>query len=271
MPRPDVEISIVVPVYRGQDFIAGSVGALIDMLERAAAGYEIIVVSDGDGPATVEAASGVHHPSLTVVDIPDNQGKGRAVLTGMAYASGRYVGFFDADLDIDPIVIPAALDLLRTGDYDSVIGSKRHGRSQVQYSRSRRVYSWGFQQLVSMLFRVNTRDTQVGAKFFRRELVDDVRPLLQVDGYAFDIEFLAVAARRGHGRIMEAPVTIAHRFRGSGINSAEVWKMFRDTLGVARRMHLQGRYDGEHDPVPQPTHSIALRAGVPVAKDVLSR
>ena len=271
MPRPDVEISIVVPVYRGAQFIADTVRALVAELDGCADGYEVIVVSDGDGPGTISAACAVAHPALTVVDIPENQGKGRAVLTGMAYSSGRYVGFFDADLDIDPKVIPAALDLLRTGEYDSVVGSKRHHDSEVQYSAARRMYSWGFQQLVSTLFRVEARDTQVGAKFFRRELVNDVAPIVEVDGYAFDIEFLAVAARRGHGRIMEAPVHIERQFEGSGINSGQVWKMFRDTLGVARRMHIQHRYDGEVPPVDPPVHAVVMRGGVPTADGAVSR
>ena len=51
-----MEISIVVPVYRGEEFIAHTVRALSDVLDACAAGYQVIVVSDGDGPATAEAA-----------------------------------------------------------------------------------------------------------------------------------------------------------------------------------------------------------------------
>ncbi len=256
-----IEISIVVPVYRGADFIAQSVETLIATLDVCAAGYEVIVVSDGDGPETLSAACAVGHPSLTVIDLPENQGKGRAVLTGMREARGRYIGFFDADLDIAPDVIPSALDLLRTGEFDSVVGSKRHQDSNVAYSATRRVYSWGFQQLVSMLFRVDARDTQVGAKFFRRVVVEEVAPLIRVDGYAFDIEFLAVAAHRGHGRVMEAPVTIEHQFQGSGINVRQVWRMFADTLGVARRMHVERAYDDDGPGAPPVPHRIVMRAG----------
>lgn len=270
MPRPDVEISVVVPVFRGEEFIGETIRALVDVLGRDASGFEVIVVSDGDGPGTVAAACAEAHPALTVIDIPENQGKGRAVLTGMAYARGRYVGFFDADLDIHTDVIPASLALLRTGEYDSVVGSKRHRDSQVEYSRARRIYSWGFQQLVSMLFRVDARDTQVGAKFFRGALVDDVAPLLKVDGYAFDIELLAVASRRGHGRIMEAPVTIDHRFRGSGINTRQVWRMFRDTLAAAWRMHIKHQYDGTSAASPLVPHNVAMAHGVRMVKGAVA-
>lgn len=261
MSHPGIEISVVVPVYRGEDFIAHSIQTLIGTLADCADGFEIIVVSDGDGPGTVSAACDVGHSSLTVIDMPENQGKGRAVLTGMTVARGRFIGFFDADLDIDPAVIPAALALLRTGAYDSVVGSKRHSDSQVVYPATRRAYSWGFQQLVSTLFRVDVRDTQVGAKFFRRDLVEAVVPLVEVDGYAFDIEFLAVAAHLGYVRSTEAPVSIEQRFGGSGINARQIWRMFRDTLGVARRMHIQRAYDDGARIVPQVTHTVVMQAG----------
>lgn len=254
------ELSLVVPVFRGADFIGASVGVLLDVLARTTGGFELIVVSDGDGPDTVERAAAAAHPALTVVDIPVNQGKGRAVITGMSYSTGRFVGFFDADLDIDPSVIPAALEVLRSGEWDAVVGSKRHPDSDVHYSRSRRVYSWGFQQLVSMMFRVGARDTQVGAKFFTRELVDAVAADLAVDGYAFDIEFLAVAARRGYGRVTEVPVTIGERFRGSGITSAAAWRMFRDTVEVAWRMHIQHGYEAPEGRREPPDHVVRLMA-----------
>lgn len=259
------ELSVILPVYRGASVIARTIAAIRDTLDPVCDDYEIIVVSDGDGEETLAAACASAFPGLTVIDIPVNQGKGRAVVTGMAYSRGDYVGFFDADLDIDPIVIPVALDLLKCERLDAVVGSKRHADSDVRYSPMRRVYSWGFQQLVSMLFRVQTRDTQVGAKFFRRDVALDVAPLLEVDGYAFDIEFLAVASRRGHGRINEAPVRIAQTFAGSGINIGQVWRMFADTIGVAHRVHLQHRYDDPVTSQPLTAHRIAMREGVRVS------
>ena len=62
------------------------------------------------------------------------------------------------------------------------------------------------------------RDTQVGAKVFRREMLDTVAPLLLIKRYAFDLEVLAVGAEFGFDRIEEVPVSIDYRFTGSGIN-----------------------------------------------------
>ena len=64
------------------------------------------------------------------------------------------------------------------------------------------------------------RDTQVGLKVFRREVADEVLPLLLVKRFAFDLELLAVARALGYGRMRELPVRLEYRFTGSGVGSA---------------------------------------------------
>jgi hypothetical protein len=152
------------------------------------------------------------------------------------------VAWLDSDLDIAPEMIVHAARRFDDAEIDAVIGSKRHPDSRVIYPRIRRFYSAGFQLLVRLLFRVNVRDTQVGAKVFRRELLETVAPLLLVKRYAFDLEVLAVGAEFGFDRIEEAPVDLNYRFTGSGINSAAVWYMFVDTLAIAYRIHIRHWY-----------------------------
>ena len=82
-----------------------------------------------------------------------------------------------------------------------MIGSKRHPESLVHYPAAGRVSSWLYQQLIRVLFRLDVRDTQVGLKVFRRELADEVMPLLLVKRFAFDLELLAVARALGFDRI----------------------------------------------------------------------
>ena len=120
-----------------------------------------------------------------------------------------------------------------------MVGSKRHPESRVRYPLLRRVYSSGFQLLVRLLFRVNVRDTQVGAKLFRREMLDTVAPLLLIKRYAFDLEVLAVGAEFGFDRIEEVPVALDYRFSGTSINWHAVRRMLLDTLAIAYRIHLR--------------------------------
>ena len=103
-----------------------------------------------------------------------------------------------------------------------MIGSKRHPDSHVHYPAVAAHRSWLYQQFVRLLFRLDVRDTQVGLKLFRRQVADEVLPLLLVKQFAFDLELLAVARALGFGRIREQPVPLEYRFTGSGVRSIAV-------------------------------------------------
>lgn len=235
-------VSLVTPVKDGEAFIADSIRTILSELEHLEQDFELIVVSDGSTDQTVSRARAVADHRLTVIDYARNEGKGYAICAGLAVARGRYVGWLDADLDIAPEVIIRAVARLADGDVDAVIGSKRHGDSAVQYPLQRRILSGGFQLLIRTLFRVNARDTQVGAKLFRREMLDVVLPLLLVKRYAFDLEVLAVGAEFGFDRVAEVPIRLDYRFTGSGITSRAVWRMFQDVLAIGYRIHLRHWY-----------------------------
>ena len=81
----------------------------------------------------------------------------------------------------------------------------------------RRLYSWGFQQLVRLMFDLDVRDTQTGIKVLRREVLEAVLPLMVEQRFAFDLELLVVARRLGFDRFAELPVRIERRF-GSTIS-----------------------------------------------------
>jgi glycosyltransferase involved in cell wall biosynthesis len=235
-------LSLVTPVYNGASYIEQSlrtIVAALDTLERA---FEVIVVCDGSADLTAERARGFEDPRVRVLEYPENEGKGHAIIHGVRHARGRLIAWLDSDLDIAPEVIVGAARCFENAHIDAVIGSKRHPDSQVAYPRIRRIYSWGFQMLVRTLFRINVRDTQVGAKVFRRELLDTIAPLLLVKHYAFDLEVLAVGAEFGFDRIEEAPINLSYRFTGSGIDRAAVWYMFVDTLAIAYRIHFRHWY-----------------------------
>jgi glycosyltransferase involved in cell wall biosynthesis len=235
-------LSLVMPVHNGAAFIERNVDAVLDALGRLEAPIEVIVVSDGCRDRTADIVRGIPDPRVTLVEYPDNQGKGHAILHGMAAAGGRLIGFLDADLDIDAHVIVDAVRRFEAQPVDAVIGSKRHGDSTVRYPVVRRVYSAGFQLLVRLLFRINVRDTQVGAKVFRREMIETVAPLVLVKRYAFDLEVLAVGAEFGFDRIEEVPIDLRYRFSGTGINWRAVRRMMLDTLAIAYRIHLRHTY-----------------------------
>jgi glycosyltransferase involved in cell wall biosynthesis len=235
-------LSLVLPARQGGDYIEASIAETVAALDGSIASFELIVVCNGERDGTLEAARRVQDPRVKVLVSPDGAGKGRAVTLGLEAAEGRLVGWLDSDLDVHPLVIVDAAARLGVGSLDAVVGSKRHPDSQVHYPLIRRVYSALFQALVRVLFRISVRDTQVGAKLFRREVLDVVTPLCLVDRYAFDLELLAVAAEFGFDRIDEVPIQLHYRFTGSGVNWREAVRVVRDTFAIAYRVRIQHLY-----------------------------
>ncbi|HSC91346.1 MAG TPA: glycosyltransferase family 2 protein [Gaiellaceae bacterium] len=243
VPRP--LLSVVVPVYNGGDRIVENV----EVIRRAAAGdlqpedVEVVVVSDGSLDGTAERLLAARSDvDMRVIHYDRNLGKGYAVKLGALAAHGEWVALVDADLDLDPAAIPGFLEVARREGLDLAIGSKRHPDSVVDYPRSRRVMSWGYQQLNRVLFGLHVRDTQVGLKVFSRAVADEVVPLLLVKRFVFDLELLAVANAVGRGRVRELPVRLEYRFSGSGVGSRAVARALVDTAAVFYRLRILRTY-----------------------------
>jgi O-antigen/teichoic acid export membrane protein len=277
----DTALSLIVPAFNAARYIGRNLSQITATLDRLGQSYEVIVVGDGCTDETAAAVAEVGDPHVRFVEYASNEGKGHAICMGVAQARGHLIGWLDADLDVVPDVIVEAVKTLNGGGIDAVIGSKRHPQSHVQYPRVRRILSVGFQGLVRLLFRVNVRDTQVGAKVFRGEMLRTVVPLLLIKRYAFDLEVLAVGAGFGFDRIEETPIRLSYRFTGTQINTGAVRRMFLDTLAVAYRIHVRHWYArrfaalerrrqdaGVVTPVPAPLAAALVETG-PAPSSVL--
>ncbi len=235
-------LSVVMPAFRCGDTIVRDIAALERVLSQITDRYEIIVVADGQVDDTFARASTLASGRVVVTGYPVNRGKGFAVIYGMRLARGQYVGFMDAGGDIRAEAWRELVALLQREQADIVIGSKQHPRSVTRLPAIRRLYSYGYQQLIRVLFRVNVRDTQTGIKVFRREVIEAVAPLLLVKRFAFDIELLALARHLGYGCIVEAPVVIEHQF-ASSVNVRAVFRTLWDTVAVFYRLYIRHYYD----------------------------
>jgi glycosyltransferase involved in cell wall biosynthesis len=246
--RPDAShrpaLSVVVPVYDGATTIVENVGIIRRAVQPAVGGdVELIVVSDGSVDDTAELMLAARAESAArVIHYDRNLGKGYAVRAGALAATGDWIAFIDADLDLDPASIPTYLDVARRERLDIAIGSKRHPDSVVHYPRARRIASWCYQQLNRVLFRLDVRDTQVGLKVISRDVVDNVFPLLLVKQFAFDLELLAVSHTLGYRKVRELPVTLDYQFTGSGVRSAAVARALVDTAAIFYRLRILRTY-----------------------------
>lgn len=234
-------LSIVVPAYRQENSIVKNINSLRKILDQFPFEYEMIVVVDGMEDKTFERAQKVRQPNIKIISYEKNHGKGYAVRKGALLARGDVVGFIDAGMDIDPAGISMLLSHMVWYDADIIVGSKLHPVSQVQYPFWRKVLSWGFRNVIKFLFGFRVRDTQVGLKLFRSEVVKEVFPRLVIKQFAFDVEVLALAYALGFKRIYEAPVKLV--FNGnSSITSKSLWRtifyMLLDIAGVYYRLKI---------------------------------
>lgn len=236
------ELTMVVPYYNPGELVRKQVESLSAVLSSTGTEYEIIAVSDGSTDGSEAHLEQLKDPCVRSVRLDKNSGKGAAVRAGLLLGRGRYLGFIDADGDIDPSLLLPYLELIRLYEPDIILGSKRHPMSDVQYPPLRVAYSWGYQQLVHSLFRLRVRDTQTGLKLVRREALVDILPRMLEKRFAFDLELLVVARLLGYRKVFEAPIRIQHQF-----TSTVSWRSVRgtmlDTFAIWYRLHLLRFYD----------------------------
>lgn len=248
-------ISVIVPAYEQEKTIKADLESFDDILKEAIKGYtyEIICVVDGGIDRTLQEAQKVARArrNIKVVGYEKNRGKGHAVRYGMARSKGDIVAFIDAGMDLDKNSFAMALQHMEWYNADIVVGSKRHPASKVEYPWQRRILSMGYQLLVRLLFGLNIRDTQVGLKLFKRQVLEKTLPRLMVKHFAFDIEMLAVANSLGFNRIYESPVQIKMEFGGASVITSkgflkQITLMMLDTLAVFYRLKIVGHYSDKN-------------------------
>lgn len=248
-----LDVTVVVPFYNPGPQLRENIQKLAEELARTGVGYEIIAVSDGSTDGSARSLAGLPSDVFQLIELPYNQGKGAALRTGLARGRGRYLGFIDADGDLDPALWSPFITLMNLYQPDLVMGSKRHPLSELEYPPLRRLYSWGYQQMTRVLFRMNIRDTQTGIKLVRRDVLARVLPLMVEQRFTFDLELLVIARSLGFGRFFEAPVKVREQFT-STVSLRSVGQMLRDTLMIFARLRLTRRYA----PAPAPAPAMGL-------------
>lgn len=212
VPRPplngDRRLSLIVPAYREADQIGHTVKRIRDELgaELAPGDLEIVVVDDGSGDDTTRAASDVG--ADRVVTLSANRGKGGAIRAGVEVAAGRVMAFTDADLAYSPVQVLRVLQEVEEG-WDIAIGSRRHPAADTVVAPTllREVGSRAVNAATRLVLVGGYSDTQCGLKGFRGDVGRVLFGRGRVDGFAFDIELLAMAELHGFS-VSEVPVSL---------------------------------------------------------------
>src|SRR5262249_22203173 len=124
-PEADLDVSVVVPVYRSAETLPALVERLAKVFGQRGERFEIILVDDGspdDSWAVMRELLGPYPGRLVLIQLMRNYGQHNALMCGFRRARGRVVVTMDADLQHPPEEVPRLLDELRTKDLDLVYG-----------------------------------------------------------------------------------------------------------------------------------------------------
>lgn len=236
-----MRFSVIVPTYREAGRIADTVAALRAALSGvdAAGGAEIVVVDDGSGDGTADAARAAG--ADVVVELSINRGKGEAVRSGMRACSGDVVAFTDADLAYAPNQLVTLLEEVERGA-DMAVGDRRHPDSLAVTTapRLRRAGSALVGAVGELLRLSRGRDTQCGLKAFSRPATDAVLEASVMDRFSFDIEALFVVDRLGMD-VRRVPVEVVNSDVSSVRVVSDGWELMLDMCRIRVRA-LLGRY-----------------------------
>jgi len=230
----------VIPAFNEESRLPRYLEEVVAFLEGRGDPYEVIVVDDGsiDGTAAAVAATMARQPSVRLLPLGVNRGKGAAVRAGMLEAHGQFRLFTDAD-GATPLVELKRLEPALRAGADVVIGSRGLADPAVSVHRPlahRRLAAWFFKLIVAST-GLGVADTQCGFKCFSARSAVDLFGALETKGFGFDVEILLRARRRGY-RIAEVAVNWVDRsgskFSVLAHGPTMVWQVLRARWRVGR-------------------------------------
>jgi glycosyltransferase involved in cell wall biosynthesis len=232
-------LSIVLPAYNEQENAESAVEQVSAIAQGLGMDYEIILVNDGSADRTGEIGRELEQriPNFRLVEHYPNRGYGGALKAGFAAATKDWITFVPADNQFDFGEITQLLE--RSGEADIVSGH----RVDRQDHFIRKLFAFGWNTLVRLLFGDLCRDIDCGFKLFRREILNHVN--IASDGAMLDTEFLAGAKARGY-RIVDVPVTHLPRVAGAatGADLRVIARAFRDLVRFRWRLSQELRGEG---------------------------
>jgi Glycosyl transferase family 2 len=256
-------LTLIVPTFNEADRLAHGLDRL-----RGAAGEgavdldatELLLVDDGSSDDTRATAHrlATQFPNARVVTFPRNLGKGAAVRAGILAATGDKVAFADADMAIDPSLLPSLLEAL---DRVPVAVGSRAVHGHVDYgTRLRTDAGRVFNLAVRAIGGVHLADTQCGFKGFRRAPALLLALLQTTQGYAFDVELLWLADRLGL-EVEVVPVTWLD-VPGSSVRVVrDSSRMLLDLVAARRRSRWVAVLELDETPLEAaPTGTVVLRS-----------
>jgi glycosyltransferase involved in cell wall biosynthesis len=205
-----MRLSIIIPVYNE----IKTIGEIIHRVQATGVADEILVIDDGSTDGGREVLENISKEGKVKVIFHDhNQGKGKAVRTGIQNASGDLILIQDADLEYDPREYPVLLKPIQEGIADVVYGSRFLGAGRRPVLFWNMVANKILTLVTNILYNNILTDMETGYKLFRRQVVQDIP--LHAQGFEFEPEFTAKILKR-KVRLYEVPIEFNPRDYSEG-------------------------------------------------------
>jgi glycosyltransferase involved in cell wall biosynthesis len=236
-----MKLSILMPVYNEHATLASAVKEVLNV--NYSCTFELLIVDDGSTDGTRELYPSLADDPRVVVKMHEkNQGKGAAIRTAAAAASGDYLIICDADLEYSPAQIPSLLEPVMAGDATVVYGTRTFG-SHNAYSYLYVLGNKGVTTFANILFNCYISDLETCFKLIPTELYRSLN--VKSVGFGMEAEITGKLLRRGI-RPYEVPISYKARSREEG--KKLTWMDGVDALAILTRERFR--------PVPR-----AVRAG----------
>ena len=205
-----ITLSIIIPCYNERGHVLEIVNKI---LETDIPNKEIIVVDDMSTDGTRDLLEKEVKPHVSkIVYHTENGGKGAALKTGFAHATGDIVIIQDADLEYDPMEYVTVIAPIVNGEADVVYGS-RFLNSKAKGYLMNRLANWFLTRLSNLFTKLKLTDMETCYKAFKRELIQSVD--FEEKRFGFEPEITARIARMGV-RIKEVPISYYPRTNEQG-------------------------------------------------------
>lgn len=211
-----LDLSIVVPVYRSEDCLEALIAAIAEALDPTGRDYEVLLINDGSPDNSWGAIEAIcrNNSNVVGVDLRRNFGQDNAIITGLRLSRGRYVAIMDDDLQHHPRDLPALLNKIEEGA-DAVYA--QFGAKKQRLWKN--LGSW-FNGRVAEWVISKPRNIYLSPyKIIRKEVVEMIcnyeGPDPYVDGLLFQIT----------SRVDQIPV--GHHPRYAGASTYTFWKSLR--------------------------------------------
>jgi len=229
-----VKLSILMPVYNEAKTVQRVVKRVLDVSFPCQ--VEVVIVDDASTDGTAEIIDRLHDERLIKLRHPANRGKGAAIRTAAAAASGDFVVPLDADLEYQPEEIPALLEPVLSGEAEVVYGSRMFG-SHSAYSFWYVMGNKAVTTVANVLFNAYIADLETCFKLMPLDLLRSLN--ITSDGFGMEAEITGklMALRI---RPFEVPITYRARSREAGKKITwrdgvqAVWILARIRLGRQR-------------------------------------